>query len=546
MSCDIAMSSDSLLSAVNPSTQPTHLLRQARPAERGAHSPALADRARRRGDALLPIALLLTICLPALTYRLGVYPRPWFDEGYRTNAARTLVFTGVFGTSTSNGLLPYDTGISTGPADILPLALSYRLLGPGIVQARVVSVAYSVLAVVALYAVARRLYGGAAGLFSILFLLVFPAIQGVSLLLIGRQVMGETPALALVSAGMWLWVGSWLHRNIWMAVASGLCFGLGLLSKTQVIFGLLPALMAIALLRSRGGKGWLGSNLPWIILLLVVAGWAVWSGLDSPADIRLRNSQMLAEAVRTQLLTDQWGQALDRPALAISLLMMLAALAETGRLFRRRRERGFPTDADWGSGLLVLFVLFSCVWFALFSIGWPRYATVGFIFALLLLGRFVWSAVRDLASRLGANRAGGANRMEITGIALLALLALPINLAPIHQYQPTTDPQAAADFVSANIPRDAVVESWTWELDALTDHWQFHHPDLSYLYLAERQALHDGGAFSLGYDTLQADPDFLISGPFSQWVSLYDPVVIRDSFQRVAAFGQYVIFERNR
>ena len=49
-----------------------------------------------------------------------------------------------------------------------------------------------------------------------------------------------------------------------------------------------------------------------------------------------------------------------------------------------------------------------------------------------------------------------------------------------------------------------------------------------------------------GYDTLQADPDFLISGPFSQWVSLYDPAVIRDSFLRVAAFGQYVIYKRAR
>ena len=540
------MSSDSFPSAVNPSTQPTHLLRQARPIDRGAFSPGLADRARRQAAALLPIALLLTVCLPALTYRLSAYPAIWLDEGYRTNAARTLAVTGVYGTSTSDGVMPYDTGISTGPADIFPLALGYRLLGPGIAQARVVSVAYSVLAVVALYAVARRLFGRTAGLISVLFVLSFPSIQGVSLLLIGRQVMGEPAALALVSLGIWLWLRSWSDRNTWMAVASGLCLGLGVLSKTQVIFGLLPALMAIALLRSHGRRGWLGSNLPWIIMLLVVAGWAAWSGLDSPADIRLRNAQMLAEAMRTQLLTGQWGRELDRPALAISLLMMLAASAETGRLFRRRRDLGFPTDADWGSGLLVLFVFFSCVWFALFSIGWPRYATVGFVFALLLLGRLAWDAVRFIASRFVAGWAGGASRMEITGIALLGTLALPLNLVPIHQFQPTSDAQAAADFVSANIPRDAVVESWTWELDALTDHWQFHHPDMSYLYLAQRQGFHDGVAFSLGYDTLQADPDFLISGPFSQWVSLYDPAVVRDSFQRVAAFGQYVIFKRIR
>ena len=116
---------------------------------------------------------------------------------------------------------------------------------------------------------------------------------------------------------------------------------------------------------------------------------------------------MLAEAVRTQLLTGQWGRGLDRSALAISLLMMLAALAETGRLLRRRRAPGFPTDADWGSGLLVLFVFFFCVWFALLSIGWPRYATVGFIFALLLLGQDEISVERvGRAGRGGPLRRG--------------------------------------------------------------------------------------------------------------------------------------------
>jgi len=527
-------------------TQPNDLHRRRRAFDTVAVSPSLAARARRMVAAFLPLAFVLTLSLPALTYRLAVYPLIWFDEGYRTNTARTLAVTGVYGTWTSAGVVPYDTGISTGPADILPMALSYRLFGPGIAQFRLVSVAYALLAVAALYAIARRLFGERAGLFSVVFLLAFPAVQGVGLLLIGRQVLGEMPALALVSLGVWLWFKSWPRANAWLAAASGLCIGFGLMSKTQVVFGLLPALMAIGLLRSRVRRDRLVANLPWVITVLVLAGWAAWSGLDSPPEIRLRNAQMLTEAIHTQLLPGQWGRWLDRPAQVMALLMVLAALAEGGRLILRRRTGGFPGDADWGSGLLVMFVLFSSIWFALLSIGWPRYATVGFIYALLLLGRNIWSAAGGLASRLFAGWARRASRVEGTAIALLGLLTLPLTLAPIHLFQPTSDPQAAADYVSMNIPPGAVVESWTWELDALSDHWQFHHPDLSYLYLAERQAFHDEVGFSLGYDTLQADPDYLISGPFSQWVSLYDPEVIRTSFRRVAAFGQYVIFERIR
>ena len=71
---------------MEPVTQPTHLRPQTRAIDPAAVSPGLAARARRLAAALLPIALLLTISLPALTYRLGVYPPIWFDEGYRTNA----------------------------------------------------------------------------------------------------------------------------------------------------------------------------------------------------------------------------------------------------------------------------------------------------------------------------------------------------------------------------------------------------------------------------------------------------------------------------
>ncbi len=531
---------------MEPITQPNDLRRRGAALDAVAVSPGLAARARRLAAAFLPLAFLLALSLPALTYRLAVYPLIWFDEGYRTNAARTLAVTGVFGTSTSDGVVPYDTGISTGPADIVPMALSYRLLGPGIVQFRLVSVAYTLLVVAALYAFSRRVFGEGAGLFSVVFVLAFPAIQGVGLLLIGRQVLGEMPAMALVSLGFWLWIKSWPRANVWMAAASGVCIGFGLLSKTQVAFGLLPALIAIGLLRSFARRDRLVANLPWIVAVIVMAGWALWSGLDSPPEIRLRNAQMLTEAIQTQLLTGQGGRWLNRPALAMTLLMVLAAAAEAGRLFLRRRTPGFPMEADWGSGLLLLFVLFSSIWFALFSIGWPRYATAGFVFALLLLGRLVWSAAGALGSRIVAGWARRAGLLEGTAIALLGLVTLPLTLAPIHLFHPTSDAQAAADYVSVNIPRQAVVESWTWELDALSDHWNFHHPDLSYLYLAERQAFHDERGFSLDYDTLQADPDYLISGPFSQWVSLYDPEVIRTSFRRVAAFGQYVIFERLR
>ncbi len=355
--------------------------------------------------------------------------------------------------------------------------------------------------------------------------------------------MGETPALALVPLGLWMWFRSWGRGDWGLAVASGLCIGLGQLSKTQVGFGLLPAMALMALLRGRQGKGLLLSSFPLLGTLITIGGYSGWSGLSSPPEVRLRNAQMLGNAIRTQLLTGLSGRHLHRPALAILALMLAATLGGTWQLLRKRRSSGALTDADWGMATLVLFVACSAVWFGLLSIGWPRYAMVGHIFGTLLLGKLAWDGYRGAASRFAGTRALPYRR---SGAVALGLVALAVTIVPIIGFQDPSHAQQAADYVSSNIPKDAVVESWTWELDALTNHWPFHHPDLFYLYLAERQEFHDQIPFALHYDTLQADPDYLIPGPFSQWTHLYDPEVIRTSFRELATIGQYVIFQRIR
>ena len=531
---------------MDPVTQPTYLLNRPHPRSGRADTLTLGAGSRTRLATLMRVLLLLVVCVPALTLRLVSYPPIWFDEGYRTNAARTLAVTGLYGTYSSDGWMPYDVGISTGPADIVPQAIGYLVLGPGVAQARAIGVLYALLAVGAIYALARLLFGEVAGFLGVLLVLAFPPIQGISLLLIGRQVLGETPALALVCLGLWMWFKSWDRIDWRLAVASGLCIGLGLLSKTQVAFGLLPAMAGAALLRGRKGKDLFFFSLPLLGTFLTIGGWQLLASLSSTPQIRLRNAEMLASAIRTQLLTSLWGRTLDRPALALLALMLFAALGSAWQILRKRRSPGGLTNADWGLATLALFVGCSALWFAFLSIGWPRYATVGLIIGILLLGKLAWDGFRAAAVRFAGTRSGLEHRAGVVGAIALTAIAMVVALLPIPGSHDANSAQQAADYVSAHIPKDAVIESWTWELDALTNHWLFHHPDLSYLYEAERQEFHARVPFALHYDTLQADPDFLISGPFSQWTHLYDPEVIRTSFRKLTTIGQYVIFERIR
>lgn len=103
-----------------------------------------------------------------------------------------------------------------------------------------------------------------------------------------------------------------------------------------------------------------------------------------------------------------------------------------------------------------------------------------------------------------------------------------------------------ADYIRRAIPRQAVIESWAWELDALSSHWQYHHPHQRYLFLAIRQFSHNQKPFDLDYDLLQADPDYLITDQFSSWTHIYQPEAIRANFIELAEIGTYRLYQRIR
>ena len=51
------------------------------------------------------------------------------------------------------------------------------------------------------------------------------------------------------------------------------------------------------------------------------------------------------------------------------------------------------SSAQWAELTLALYVLGYMAWFALFSVGWSRYAFGGLIVGLLLFGKLVWDLV---------------------------------------------------------------------------------------------------------------------------------------------------------
>jgi len=496
---------------------------------------------------LLPYLLFLMISLPALMLRLDVYPPVWFDEGYSMHAARTLAERGVYGTYSTAGYRPFDPEITTGPSVVVPVALSFNLLGAGVVQARLVIALFALLALFGLYANSVYMYGRAAALFIVTLLLAMPAIQEVSFLLLSRQILGETPSLALVMLGLWLWFHSWENERWSLSLLAGLAFGLGLISKMHVGIVLLPTLILIA-----AGRGLKNPSqvvklfTPTVVMLLVGGSWMLLGRLGTSDHIRQENSLMLLDAISANLLTGLFGHSLSTSALVILAIMSVGVMVSAWRLRGQFLGARPTTNANWAEATMALFTLCSVLWFAILSVGWPRYAYAGLIAGQLLIGRLGWDVFTQARRWIGGRWLACDSRAYTIAIVSLAFIAILVNICPIWGSKQDRKAQQAADYISAEIPRDAVIESWEWELDALSAHWEYHHPHERYLSLAIRQVFHEQKPFDLEYDLLQADPDYLVTGPFSDWTRIYEPELIEASFVKVTEIGVYQIYERVR
>lgn len=503
------------------------------------------------GQEKIVLLGLFIVATVLLFYNLEYNPRTWHDEGGALSLSRTIVEDGFYGVRSADDYQTFGPVQSVGPTVILPVALSFRLLGVGLIQGRIVAAIYTLFALAVFYGMGRELFGHRVALLTVVLLL---GSQAAGFLRYGRQVLGEIPALGLFIAGWWAWSRGAITRRSWLYPIAGLLIGAAMITKSQYVvlgFGALGLAAILDLIYYRQG------NFKSLIVLGVVAGGcvALWLGWqltyfgrdtfqDNIAKLRLLaesttgfDPRLTAEAVKFLMGSESdhfyhlWG---------------FPALVYAGMLSFRRNRQG---------STLAFLVIFTILWLAyyLFWITpWKHYVAAATGISALFVSKLWYDLTSGFCISWRALwteiRQGhpAATTLRLTVLATLFLMIFyplqsRIRSDVLVQYR---GPQQVALFLNATVDKNAVVETWERELAVLTDH-RYHFPDQ--IHLAETHpAAYRGGKrhYTLGAAYFQEhQPRYIVVGWYARLLGIYDIDFLIEHGDLLATIEEYEVYE---
>jgi Dolichyl-phosphate-mannose-protein mannosyltransferase len=485
-------------------------------------------------------ALLLgAVIVWASFYNLANYPDLWWDEAIFSETAANVVQHGryAFTVQSPNQLSDFDFRISAGPAIILPVALSYRLLGVGLVQGRLVAALYLIFAFLALFLASRRLFGPAAGL-----LAVFLVLMGTDVIHWGRSVLGDVPALGLFLFATWLIMRSLEEDSPISLFLGGLFLGLAFDAKEFYGLAFLPPLAALAW---QDWRAWrpltrklllfiLGVSVP---LLSYLAFKAVILGGLVPAVMHfLQQKALLRHEFFTPLtigrVYDESFRYLLTHPLYLAALLGCFWLWRTGSLTLGR--------VLW----IGYFFLWSLVYFT--AIFWHRFALPALFLATPLAAYLlcrVWA-------RLTAGLAPRPLKLVTAGLlAGIFLWVLPVTgldyMKSIAEYR-KNPPNRLVEYLRQRVPLPTLIETPEYELVFLDDEHRIHTMPAYYIIESGEQGVKLLNPRRYPYNFNNIKADVLILGYFGKsiFAQIYQPALVAKYWRKVAQLDYYDVYVR--
>jgi 4-amino-4-deoxy-L-arabinose transferase-like glycosyltransferase len=490
---------------------------------------------------------LITLTIVLACYNLDRSPRTWQDEGGTLLIARTLVEDGVYAIRTSDGYQTFGSIQSVGPTVILPLALSFKLFGIGLLQGRLVMAAWMILTIMAFFSLGRELFGIRTAILAVLLLFSIPS----GMLMLGRQAIGEVPALGLMLLGYLMWLRAIRINTYRYYAAAGLLFGLAAVTKGQFIPMILGMLGICAVLNLWFYKR---SVIPILLMGCVVsaciAGWIGWQifyfGLPTFQENSAKMSDLASVTIGLNknntviALKYLFGADSRHFFYFIGIPSVLYAISHC-YLNTKRNDAIIITS-------LVIFMLLCLGYYVFWIIPVPVYffapASVASIFAAKLLNDVINACkISSTPSKYHIDNTQKAREIISLRTALILIIVSMLGFSISYEIRENvlskdTGPQQVGAFLKQSVPPMAVIETWERELGILTNH-TYHYPDQIHLKDTQGKIFRNiQDDYALGSDYFQKiKPDYLVIGWYARHTDLYDTSYLSEHACFLSTFG---------
>jgi hypothetical protein len=440
----------------------------------------------------------------------------------------------AFTVQSPNQLSDMDFRISVGPAIILPVALAYKLLGVGVVPGRLAAGIYLVLAFLALFLAARRLWGTTTALGAVVLVLL-----GTDILYWGRSVLGDVPALGLFLCGIWLITRGLDNPSLSSLFLGGIFLGLAFDAKEFYGLAFLPPLGLLAwrwrqdkvrLLQAALAFG-LGLSLPlagYLLLKVMVLG-----SLTDAVYHFLHQKKLLCHEFFTPLTI---GRIYPESLLYI-LRHPLFWLGGLGAYSLWRKG-----SLSWGEKLWIgNFFLWALVY--LTAVYWNRFALPALLLASPLAVRFLGIS----AVRLSACLARPPRWLSPGILAVFLIIFYPFSGVDVLKTISNRDadpPQRLVEYLKKQVPRNCLIETPEYELVFMNDEHRIHVMPAYFFVESTPDRMVLLNPREKPYDFNQVGADLLILGSFGKSVfkQVYPPSCLAGKWRRVAQVGFYDIY----
>ncbi|MGA9754324.1 MAG: glycosyltransferase family 39 protein [Desulfobaccales bacterium] len=481
--------------------------------------------------------LLCVLILIGSFYNLANYPTIWWDEAIFSETAANLVQHGryAFTVQSPNQLNDLDFRISAGPAVILPVALAYKLLGVSLLSGRLVAGAYIVLTFLALFLVARCLWGSVTALLAVAL-----AFLGTDVFFWGRSVLGDIPALGLFLCATYFLSRGLESRALWPLFLGGVFLGLAFDAKEFYGLAFLPPLALLARQHWGDKRGLAvrvlafsaGAALPPLAYLALKA--VILGSLTGAVLHFLEQKKLLCHEFFTPLTIGR----IYPESLLLLLQDPLFWLGCLGVGWIWKKETPSPGVTLW----VWNFLLWSAVY--LTAVYWHRFALPGLFLACPLAADFL----RKVAARLTSGVCSRPPRWLAPGIIATSLVLFsPIDGLDYFKQILTcrnSAPLRLVQYLRTKVPTRCLIETPEYELAFLDDDHRIHLMPSFYFVESTPDRIVLLNPRKQPYEFNRVGADILILGTFGKSVfkQVYPPGLINREWRRIARVDYYDIY----